>query len=408
MEKTKIVLERPQKKLQLYGMILFIILMDMFIPLSTDMYLPALPTMSQHLTTTSAVVNLSITGFFFSYAIGMLIWGPLSDKFGRKKPLFAGFLLYTIASFLCMISWQIGMLIFCRILQGIGAASVTSISMAIVKDCFAGKTRETVLALVQTLSGFGPILAPVIGSWLLLITNWRGIFFVLLLFGILGLAFTAMFEESLLPKEQLQGSVFQSFGQIKVVMNNPSFVWIVLIYSIILVPFFAYLTMSSYIYIDYFFCTEQAYSYYHAACALFAMAGPYIYIRFMQQWNKNFLTYFCLIICVLSGIGTMTIGATRPYWFCFMIFIFYLATNFLRPYSTNLILEQQKNDIGTASSVMNMSFNLFGCIGMLLASVPYSNMVVAVGIMIIIGSAAAIIGWWGLVRSKVTIRGFYD
>lgn len=246
MKNTKIVLERPQKKLQLNGMILFIIIMDMFIPLSTDMYLPALPTMSQHLSTTSAVVNLSITGFFFSYAIGMLIWGPLSDKYGRKRPLFAGFFLYTMASLLCMISWNIGILVFCRVCKVLAPPALQLFQWPLSRIVFR-KNKRNCFGTCPNLSGFGPILAPVIGSWLLFITNWRGIFFVLLLFGVLGLLVTALYEETLLPEEQLQGSVFQSFGHIRIVMSNPSFVWIVLIYSVILVPFFAYLTMSSYI-----------------------------------------------------------------------------------------------------------------------------------------------------------------
>lgn len=401
-------LEKSQKKLGLKGMILFIVLMDMFIPLSTDMYLPALPTMGAHLQTSDSLVKFSVTGFFLFYAIGMLIWGPLSDKYGRKKPLIYGYILYCVSSFLCMISGQIHILILSRILQGIGAASVTAISMAMIKDCFSGKTRETVLAIVQTFSGFGPIFAPVIGSWLLYFTDWRGIFFVLFFFGVIGLVLTLLYEESLDVAERLQGSIFQTFAQLGIVARNKSFIWIVLIYSVILIPFYAYLTMSSYIYVNYFACTEQVYSYYYAACALLSMVGPYLYIRFMQQTNKTVLTYVGFGLCVLGGIGTMTIGTMQPYWFCFMIFIYYLSSNILRPFSTNLILEQQKNDIGTASSVMNMSFNLFGCIGMMLASFPFNNMVIAIGAMITIASLLSMIGWWGLVHSKNTIRGFYD
>ena len=403
--KTEILLETSQKWLGAKGLIVFIVLMDMFIPLSTDMYLPAMPTMGQHLVASDAVVKLSVTGFFLFYAIGMLIWGPLSDKYGRRRPLLCGLALYTAASFCCMISWHIYMLLLCRILQGIGAASVTAISMAMVKDCFSGQTRETVLALVQTFSSFGPIFAPIVGSWLLLITDWRGIFFILLLFGIIGLILTLLYEESLAETERLQGSFFQSFGQLGVVLRNKTFVWIVLIYSVIMVPLYAYLNLSSYIYVNFFGCSEQIYSYYFSACALLSMAGPYLYIRFLSTANKNSLTYICFGLCVAAGIGIATIGTTAPYRFCLMMFLYYIATNLLRPFSTNLILEQQKNDIGSASSVMNMSFNLFGCFGMLLASFPFSNTVVAIGITVTVSCMIAIIGWWGLTqRDKQIIK----
>lgn len=407
---TAITLERAQKRLGLKGLVIFIVLMDMFIPLSTDMYLPAMPTMGAHLAmATDALVKLSVTGFFLSYAIGMLIWGPLSDKYGRRFPLLCGFVLYTVATFGCMISWNIYLLLVCRLLQGVGAASVTAISMAMIKDCFAGKARERILAVVQTFSGFGPIFAPVIGSWLLLVTDWRGIFFVLLLFGMIGILLTLLYEESLLPEERLQGSTFQSFAQIGVVLKNKSFILIVLIYSVLFIPFYAYLNMSSYIYVNQFGCTEQVYSYYYAACALLSMMGPYLYIRFLENNNKHLLTCVSFILCIVAGVGMITIGTIAPILFCFMMFVYYLISNILRPFSTNLILEQQSNDIGTASSVMNMSYNLFGCFGMLLASIPFQNMVAAIGVMLVLSCAAALIAWIGIVKSKnITIRGFYE
>ena len=407
MSKMKFGLEKSQNKLGLKGVIAFIILMDAFIPLSNDLYLPAMPTMGEHLGTTDALVQLTITVFFFSYAIGMLIWGPLSDKYGRKKPLAVGFLLYCAASLVCMLAWDIYVLLIARLLQGIGAASATAISFAMVKDCFSGKTRETVLALVQTISGFGPILAPVVGSWILLVADWREMFLLLLVFGLIGLVLTLLYEETLPKEERLSGSAFESFKEIGVVIQNKSFLWIVLIYSVILIPFYSYINMSSYIFVDFFGCSEQMYSYYYAAVALLAMLGPYLYIRFMGNADKNVLTYVCFGVCVLACVGIVVVGQQSPLVFSVMMFLFYIATNILRPFSTNLILEQQKQDIGTASSVMNMSFNLFGCLGMLLASAPFDNRVLAIGVMLAVCSLAGVIGWWALVRSGIKVRGLY-
>lgn len=407
MAKTTLQLEKPQRRLGLKGMIAFIILMDAFIPLSNDLYLPAMPTMGEHLGTTDALVQLTITIFFFSYAIGMLVWGPLSDKYGRKRPLIAGFLLYSAATALCMLAWNIEVLLAARLFQGVGAASATAISFAMVKDCFSGKTRETVLALVQTISGFGPILAPVIGSWILLVAEWREMFLLLLLIGLVGIALTLFYDESLPAEERLSGSAFQSFREIGVVMKNRSFVWIVLVYSIILIPFYAYINMSSYIFVDFFGESEQVYSYYYAAICLLSMIGPYLYIRFMSAMDKNLLSYLCFAACVLAGAGIVVCGTIAPVVFSFLMFVFYIATNILRPFSTNLILEQQRHDVGTASSVMNMSYNLFGCLGMLLASLPFPNLVIAIGVMLTICSLAALVGWWGLIHSKNEIRGLY-
>lgn len=402
-------LHRPQSKLGIKGMILFIILMDMCVPLSTDMYLPAMPTMTQHLAgATDVLIKLSVTVFFLFYALGMLIWGPLSDKYGRKKPLLFGFVLYSAATLLCGVAWNAYILLAARILQGIGAASVTAISLAIINDSFTGKTKETVLAIAQTLSGFGPILAPIAGSWILLFTSWRGAFFVLLAFGLIGILLTLLFEETVHEEEKFSGSVFHSFGQIGVVIKNKAFISIVLIYAILLMPFFTYLNLSSYIYVNQFGCTEQEYSYFHAAASLLSMAGPLIYIRFFTDVNKHKLTCICFGSCLFAAVAMILIGASSPFVFCALLFVYYMATNILRPYSTNLILEQNAQDVGTASSVMNMANNLFAVIGMLLATLQFSNMVAALGIIFAVFTAIALAGWIALVHSKVAIRGFYD
>lgn len=408
-QKTPLTLHRPQKRLGVGGMIFFIIIMDMCVPLSTDMYLPAMPTMTGHLTmATDALVKSTVTVFFLFYALGMVVWGPLSDKYGRKKPLFIGLVIYSAATLLCGIALNIYVLLLGRILQGLGAASVTAISYAMINDCFVGKTKETVLAIAQTLSGFGPVLAPVIGSWILLFTSWRGVFFVLLSFGVIGIILTLLYEESIYTEERFHGSVFSTFGQLGVVLKNKAFTSIVAIYAILLLPLYAYLNLSSYIYVNQFGCSEQVYSYYHAAAALLSMAGPAIYIKFFSEVNKNSFTVICFGGCVIASALMIFVGSVSPVVFCGLIFVYYMLTNLLRPYSVNLILEQNKNDVGSASSVMNMANNVLAVLGMGLATLSFNNMVSALGVIFFVATALPLIGWIALMYSKIPIRGFYD
>ena len=379
MSKTHFQLECSQKRLGVKGTVGFIILADMFIPLSTDMYLPALPTMSEHLNTTASLVNITVTAFFLSYALGMLFWGPLSDKYGRRSMLLLGFGVYLAASLLCAAAPNVEILIAARMLHGIGAASVTAISMAMVKDCFSGRIREQVLAIVQTLSGIGPIIAPVLGGWLLLVTDWRGVFELLFVCGIAGFVLTLLFEESLPRGERYEGSFWRAFGQLAVVLKNKSFSWTTLIFSLYMLPFFAYIVLSSYIYVNGFGTTEQQYSYFYAVCALISMIAPYLYIRFLSGVNKKRFIEVCFFFCLLSGIATISIGQFSPWLFCGSFLIFFFIGNLFRPLSTNIILEQQEHDIGSASSVMNMSFNLCGCLGMLLGSLPIDEPILLLG-----------------------------
>lgn len=403
-KKEKFSLHRPQKRLGVKGMILFIVLMDMCIPLTTDMYLPAMPTMNGHLTgATDALVKSSVTVFFLFYALGMLIWGPLSDKYGRKKPMITGFLLYCFATLLCAAALNIYIFLIGRILQGIGAACVTAVSFAMINDCFVGRTRETILAIAQTLSGFGPVIAPVVGSWILLVTSWRGTFIALLVFGVIGSVLTFMYQETVSEEERFKGSVFSTFGQLKVVIKNRAFTQIVLTYSVLWMPLYAYLNLSSYIYVNQFGCTEQVYSYYHAFAALLSMIGPAIYIKFFASSDKNKLTYVSFGLCAVAGIVMIFGGAESPVLFCGLIFVFYLLTNIMRPYSTNLILSQNPGDVGSSSSVMNMSYNMMAVVGMIIATFSFENMAGALGVILFVCSAVSVISWWKLAHSGMKI-----
>lgn len=403
-EKQKLKLHRPQKRLGLIGMVVFIILMDMCIPLSTDMYLPAMPTMTGHLLgATDALVKSTVTVFFLFYALGMLLWGPLSDKYGRKKPMVISFVVYCASTLLCAVAGTIFGLLFGRIMQGIGAAGITAISFAMINDCFVGKTRETILAIAQTLSGFAPVLAPIAGSWLLTFTSWRGTFVTLLLFGVVGMVLTLMYEETVAEKDRFKGSVIGSLGQLGVVLKNKAFTYIVFIYAIILMPMYAYINLSSYIYVNQFGCTEQVYSYYHALSGLLSMVGPAMYIRFFSNCNKNKLTYVCFGSCVAAGLVMMLFGSASPALLCFLVFIYYLMTNILRPFATNVILSQNPRDVGSSSSVMNMCFNMLAVVGMLLATFSFTNMVSALGVILLLSSLAAVLGWYKLVHSGLKI-----
>lgn len=408
-QKEKLQLHRPQPRLGFVGMVAYIILMDMCIPLSTDMYLPAMPTMNGHLIgATDALVKSTVTVFFLFYAIGMLLWGPLSDKYGRKKPMIASFAVYSAATALCALSTSIYMLLFARIMQGIGAAGVTAVSFAMINDCFVGKTRETVLAIAQTLSGFAPVLAPIAGAALLLVTSWRGSFVTLLLFGVVGLVLTLMYEETVDEKDSFKGSVFSSLGQLGVVMKNRAFLQIVLIIAITLMPLYAYINLSSYIYVNQFGCSEQGYSIYHALSGLLSMVGPALYIRFMTGCNKNALMYVCFGGCALVGAALALCGTVAPLMVCFLVFVYYLLTNVIRPFVTNLILSQNPRDVGSASSVMNMCFNALAVVGMLLATVDFANMVAALGVITLLCSVVALVWWRRLVHSGVKIKMLND
>jgi len=210
-----------QKYLGSNGLVILIALLSAFVPLSTDLYLPALPTMSSYFGVNADRINLTLTAFFVFYALGTLIWGPLSDHYGRKPILASGLGLYVIASAFCALTWSIEALILCRIFQAIGGSAAGAVATAIVKDVYSGKKRGSVLAIVQSMVLISPALAPVLGALLLKFMSWRGVFWTLTGIGALALAGSLLFEESITQRSS--GMLLQSLGRLGRVLQNRGF-----------------------------------------------------------------------------------------------------------------------------------------------------------------------------------------
>jgi len=387
------------------GFIAFIALMNMFIPLSIDLYLPALPQMNSYFGSSSAITNLTLSAFFIFYAVGMLVWGPLSDKYGRKPVLITGSIVYMMCSIVCALSSNIYLLILARALQGIGAGGITSVSIAIIKDSFSGKRRESILAVCQTVSGLAPMLAPVVGSLILRFTNWRGTFWTLAVISVISLVLSILYQETLKEEERYKGTLTGSIGRLLIVAKNRGFIIPAVIFSLGAIPFMGYIATSAYIYEDYFGLSAQSYSYFFAANALLTLFGPFIYIRFLSAMDKRVFTLLFFGISTLSGVLVMTIGTVAPMLFLLSFVLMSLSLAIIRPFSTNLLLEQQKSDIGSASSLINTLFTVLGAIGMTVASVPWGNIVVGLGVLITIFSALALVSWNLFLKSNIPCVG---
>ena len=393
-----------QKFLGMKGLVLFITLMNMFIPLSTDLYLPALPTMSTYFHVSSALINLTLVSFFFFYAVGTLFWGPMSDKYGRKKILLIGTIFYVFASAACAASLNVYMLIAARIVQGIGAGAITAVSMALIKDCFSGKQRETILAIVQSVAGLAPMIAPVLGAILLQFTDWRGSFIVLTVVGLLCLLLAFLYQETLSDEERYEGTVLGSLGRLVAVGKNIGFLVPCIIFSLYNLAFMGYIAMSSYIYVDVFGLSEQLYSYFFAANAALSMIGPMLYVRFMTGFDKKKFALTCFALYAVCGIFIVVLGGNAPFLFWLGFAPFSLAGTITRPFGTNIMLDQQSGDTGSASSLINGVATVLGSVGMMCAAM-WDNIVAGLGIMICLTGIVSILGWLLLMRSSVPCRG---
>ena len=389
-----------QKYLRKAGLLALITVTGMAPPLSTDMYLPSLPKMADYFGAATVVVNMTMVAFFISMAVGMLVLGPLSDRYGRKITLIISLLLYMLASVMCAVTASIYFLIFMRIVQGIGAGGMVSLSIAIIKDCFEGPTRATALAVVQSMSVIAPIAAPVIGALIIQVSTWRTVFFVLAAIAAACLAATFLFEESIREDERNEGGIIDSIKRLGVVGRNVNFTSFLLAVSFFSAPFMAYLAVASYVYEDFFGLKPTTFSIFFAINALSSVFGPLIYMRINSRVPAKATMWVLFIIGFAAGISMLLFGHVSPVIFLATMIPFSMANSYVRPFSTNILLDQIQGDTGSASALLNFTHTLLGSIGMFIGSLPWSSYVSGIGITIVGFLLLALAVWVYVLKSR--------
>lgn len=370
-------------------MIIIIAVSNMVASLSTDMYLPALPTMSGYFHTSAKIMNLTLVGFFFFFAIGMLLFGPVSDKLGRKKILLTGVAIYGIASVGCALATSVEFLIFARVIEALGGGCMVAVTTALVKDQFSGNSQGTILAVAQVLGVVSPVLAPIIGAQLFRFFGWQSAFVVLAAISLMIFILCSLMAETLPVERRLTDKLIKSFTRLGVVMKNKKFTIFLISMITPQIGMMAYISTSSYIYETSFGLSTTAYSFFFAATALASVLGPIIYV-FLRKKNVFTLSYWMFGFSIACGLVILVFGHRSPYVFAIAFAPFMMMAAASRPFSTTILLNQQKEDSGSASSLINFANSLTGTVGMAIITMIWTDYIKGIGILIV---ALAIFGF---------------
>jgi len=386
--------------------ILFLSMLNVFPALTTDMYLPALPTLGAVFDASLGLVSLTMVLYLIAYSASMLIWGPLSDRYGRKPILLTAVTMYVLASVACSAAISIYQLILFRIFQGVGAGAAVAVSMAITKDLFEAKVREKALASIAMIMMIGPIIAPIIGAWLFTVTSWRGQFVALTLFGTVALIVVAFMRET--NTIRTSSGIAGTLGRLVEVMKIRSFAYGVLLFAFIGSPLWIFIGLSSEIFVNGFGLTEQEYSFYFAANGVLSILSIGLYLILSKYISRFKIITSGFIAVAVSGLLTIAVGNLSPLVFLLTVVVSTVAGAQLRTPSMNLLLEQIERDSGSASSLISSTFTIIGSILLAIASMGWGNIIVVFGSVNLAVGIACSIFWRILVRRNILTDSLAD
>ena len=217
-------------------------------PLTIDMYLPAFPQLADELDASAASVQLTLTGMLGGLAFGQLVIGPLSDAFGRRRPLLAGLVVHALASLLCAVAPSIAVLSVVRVLQGFAGAAISVVALATVRDLFSGVAVARTMSRLMLVIGLAPIVAPSIGGFILQVTDWRGIFFVLAGAAVVlvGVALVGL-RETLPVERRRSARVGATLRTYRSLLSDRTFVALVLVAGLSFSSLFVYVSGASFV-----------------------------------------------------------------------------------------------------------------------------------------------------------------
>ena len=280
-----------------------------FGPMAVDMYLPSLPTISLDLGATSASVQWTLAVFFIGFCLGMLIYGPLSDRLGRRPVLVVGIAIFVVASFACTVATDVYQLVLFRFVHALGGGAAAVLGRAIVRDLFPPDEAARVLSMMVIVMALAPLLAPTVGGQILVWFGWRTIFGVLAVFGVACLVAVLLWIPESHPVQKRAvigyGAAFRAYGTI---FTRRTAIGYMLCGGMAFAGMFAYITGTPFVYIEYFGVAPEHYGLLFGLNVVAMMIGAYINGRLVRRVGIQRMLVYGAAISAAAGIALAILG----------------------------------------------------------------------------------------------------
>jgi DHA1 family bicyclomycin/chloramphenicol resistance-like MFS transporter len=324
-------------------------------PLTTDMYLPSLPDIARALGAPTAQVQLTISAYLFGFAVGQILYGPVSDRHGRKPVLMAAVGLYCAASLACALSTSIEMLIAARALQALGGSGGIVLARAVVRDLYSGARAGRELSLIGSVMALAPVLAPIIGGVLQTGFGWRSVFFTLVAAGLLGAGVVWMLLPETLGRraEPLSASsMLKSYG---VVARNPAYLAYLGLASTSYAGLFAWISGASFVLQNLYGLTPFSFGIAFALGSVGYMAGATLAARMVVRLGLDRTIGFGGCACAIGGLGmvaAVALGLTSAASLVLPVAVYLAGLGMVLPQSIAGAMTPFPERAGTASALL--------------------------------------------------------
>ncbi len=379
----------------------FLGVMTAMAPLSTDMYLPSLPEIGGAFSISTSMVQLTLTMTMIGMSLGQILGGPVSDRLGRKVPLFIGMVGFTLASLVCSFTENIYVFLAARFIQGLSGAFGIVIARAVARDVVSGPELMKFMALLMMVNGLAPIAAPVFGAQILRFTSWHGIFEVLVVVGVMQILVTAFYKETLQKGARVQ-SFTEGFVAFAALIKNRYFFGQCLLQCFYYGSFFAYIAGSSFLFQNIYEVTPQTYSYIFGGIGIglmfmgmlpAKMAGAVEEITFLK-WSL--IVPFVTSLFLLAGILL-----DAPIWYTLpVLFVTIVPLSIMGAASTSLSLSRCGKNAGSASALLGFFNMILGGIMMPVTGIAGDHTAVPMAVLMVAGYALSLVVFYKMIASE--------
>ena len=364
-----------------------------FAPLSIDMYLPALPTLSQDFNASPSEIQLTLSACLLGLAAGQIFAGPVSDIMGRRRPLLAGVAAYTLASLLCVIAPSVGLLIALRFVQGAAGAAGIVIARAIVRDLHSGVAVARFFSLLMIVSGLAPILAPIIGAQVLHFTSWHGVFTILAAIGLILLVAVAFgLGETLPPESRQAGSLRVTVATFRRLLADRSFIGFALGCGLAFSAMFAYISGSPYVLQGIYGASPQLFSLIFGMNAFGLMIAGQINGRLVGRVSPLRLLSGGLTVQAIGALALLAVitGGAGLSGILPALFVVVASLGFVMPNATALALSGHPRTAGSASALLGVLQYVTGATAAPLVGIAGEMNALPMAIVIAVASVSAL------------------